>query len=702
MPAIAGSDDAYPAQTLPADGHGSLTYWLSAIKDSEEKRNTYKEKDWDRNVQAYLGKTLSHAPTHDTVTVPKDFANVERKKAELFFQNPDVNLTAKQPGLEEAVQTFQAVLNYHLGPEGVDAGALMIECTFDACMTGLLCSCIGYESFQQGTVPMQVGEEPDPNAEPLQALPGAVLDINAPPPAPPMIPVMQAVPNIVFERYFWERLSPAKMLLPTDFHGFNYDAAPWLGYEFEDDWAIVKKRYGLSDDLKPKMGKGDAANQLKSEREDQRSTTDKVRGWVIWYRTNLYDPQVAHPEAMRYLVLIDGLEEPVKHTDSPYQRTQPDGSIIGMMGFPVHIGAVRYVSDTAYPAAETSIGRPQVLELGKSRTQMLMQRDRNAPMRLVDSARMGGEEGLAKIRRNEWQGVIPVVGLDANNPPIIPVTQAPYPPEDFQFNSIISRDLDEIWAFSANQRGTETQERKTATEIRNIQSNVSSRMDYERRQVIRFFVGGAEKLGALLQLFADNTDFVHIVGPDGVKKLQPWNKELIAGEFVYDARPDSAVRMDAAQEFRDMIELYNLAGRDPHVNRVEILMKLARLKNLDVTRFITPELPPKGPEPVKASLAIKGEQLDPRSPNFPILLELLKQSGFEISPQALQNAQQQAILQDQLMMTAGSGGGVVGQPTGQGKPGQPTHPGPAPQMERLSKHNSDRSNELSGPSSKIK
>ena len=694
MPALANDDN--PLLPLPPDKeHGSLQYWQSQIKDSEEKRLGYKEKDWDRNVQAYLGKTLTTAPLHDTVTVPKDFANVERKKAELFFQNPEVNLTAKQPGLEEAVQTFQAVLNYHLGPDGVDAGAMMTECTFDACMTALMCSVIGYESFQQGTVPVQVGEEPIEQAPPF----GNVLGINAPPPM--MQPIMGQVPNIIFERYFWERLSPAKVLLPKDFHGFCYDKAPWLGYEFEDDWAVIKKKYELSEDSKPSMGKGDVVNRLRSEKEDATATTDRVRGWVIWYRTNLYDEAVAHPEAMRYLVLIDGLEAPVKHTDSPYQRQQPDGSLVGMMGFPVHIGAVRYVSDTAYPAPEATIGRPQVIELGKSRTQMLLQRDRNVPMRMADTARVGGEEGLSKIRRNEFQGVIPVTGLDVNNPPIIAVQQAPFPPEDFQFNGIISRDLDEVWAFGPNQRGLETSEKKTATEIRNIQSNVSSRLDYERRQVIRFYVQGAEKLGALLQLFADDQDYIHIVGPDGVKKLQAWNKATIAGEYVYDARPDSAVRADAGQEFRDMIELYNLAGRDPHVNRVELLMKLARLKNLDVTRFIQPQLPAKGPEPIKASLAIKAEQLDPRSPNFPILIELLMQAGYKISPQAIQQSQQHAVMQDQIMAVVGQGqGGVTGQPTGAGRPGMPTHPGPAPQMDRLSKHNSDRSTELSGPSTK--
>ena len=670
---------------------GSYSYWIDQITQAEDRRKPHKENEWDRNVQAYLGKTLTTIPEYDTVTVPKDFANVERKKAELFFQLPEVNLEPRLPGLEDAVQIFQSVLNHQLSAEATDAGAMMTECTFDACMTGLLVSKIGYESFSRGDVQLQEGQSMAPS------MPDAGLDPNVPMPAPAVM-----APDIIHERYFWERISPAKWLCAPDFERFSYDRAPWMGFEFEEDWPVVQRKYNLPDDARPRMGRGDVPNRLSSERDLQTRSTDRVRGWEVWYRASLYDPTVTHPELLRVLVMIDGLPAPVRHENSPYQRVLPDGRVLGMRGFPVHVGAIRYVSDTAFPAVEATIGRPQVRELGKSRTQMLMQRDRNIPQRLVDTARIGGEAGLDKLRRGVWQGIVPVQGLDANQPPIVPVPQASYPPEDFRFDSIINRDLDEVWAFGPNQRGMETPERKTATEIRNIQSNVSSRMDYERRQVIRYYVQGAEKLGALIQLFADQTDYVSIVGPEGVRRLQAWNKDSIAGEFVYDARPDSAVRMDAQQEFRDLIEMYNLTGRDPHANRAVILMKLARLRDLDVTQFIRPKLPPKGPEPVKASLSIKAEQLDPRSPNFPILMELLQQAGYKISPEAIQRAQQHAQKQDRIMAMIGQGsGGVASGPTGQGAPGVQPHPGTAPEAQRLSRHTSDRSTELSGPSTQM-
>jgi len=682
--------DDTPPVPLPKEGHGSLSYWQDQIQSADEKRLRYKEQEWDKNVQYYLGRTLDALPQQDTVVVPKDFANVERKKAELFFQNPDVTLTPKMPGLEDAVFKFQAVLNQKLGPDGVDAGTMMTETTFDACMTGMLCSKIGYESFSDGTLPVQIGEE---ETQPGQMLPGAVLGLGPMTPSV-MEPQFEQVPNIIYERYFWERVSPAKVLIPSEFSGFNYDKAPWLGFEFEENWEILRRKYELPEDA---PGGGAADNQehmLKSERQDVETRSSKPKrrkGWEIWYRASLYDPAVKHPERLRTFVLLEGWDEPIDHRESPYQKIGPNGKLKGMLGYPIHIGAMRYVSDTAFPTAEPTIGRNQVKELSKSRTQMLLQRDRNVPMRLADVHRLGGQAALDKIQQNVWQAVIPVVGLDANNPPIQEIARANYPPEDFQFNSIISRDLDEVWAFGPNQRGLETAERKTATEIQNIQSNVSTRLDYERRHIIRFYVRGAEKLGALIQLFAGPEDYIEILGQDGSRRLQVWNKEEIQGEFVYDAKPDSAVRVDAAREFRDLLELYNLTAKDPHVNRVEILTKMARLRNLDPSRYLVPKLPERKPPPPGANFAFKGEDLLPTNPHFPIVLEILLQAGYKISPQAIQAAQQHAQAQAMIMNAVAEMGTMP-------EPGENrTHPGAMGQAERISKHQSERTGERSGP-----
>lgn len=690
-------DPAQPQEQfieLPAEGYGSLDYWLDQIQGSQDKRKEYKLV-WDKNIQSYLSKPLQSLPEHDTVTVPKDFSNVERKKADLFFQLPEVHLVPKMPGLEDAVSVFQAVLNHKLGSDGVDAFGMMSEVTFDAlCPSGLLVSKIGYESFQDGMKDVQVGEQV---ISPEQPNVGAILGLGATTPAQ-TAPVMQPAPNIVHERWFWERVSPASVLIPADFSGSNYDHAPWLGFEFEDDWEVLKQRFNLPDDLDMKVTHGDNDDtKIRSEVQSSADhTTKKGRGYELWYRASVYDPTVKHPEKFRYLVVLDGVPIPVRHLDSPYQSEDlATGQLLGLMGNPIHVGALRYVSDTAYPPSEVTIGRQQCQELNKGRTQQMLQRERSTPKMWADIGRMGGADALKKIERNAWQSIIPIPGADVNNLPIGELPRSAYPQENFRFDEVIERDLRDIWAFGPNQLGQQAEGRQTATETKNIQSNVSARMDYERKQLIRYYVRGVEKLGALIQKFADQQDFVEILGPEGDKRLQAWDKSHIAGRFVYDAKPDSAMRVDAAQDFRDMIDMYNMLAKDPHVNRVELLTRLTRMKNIDPARLIIPQLPEKGPEPPSIAFTCKGEDLDPRSPSFPIWIELLAQSGYKISPQAIQLAQIHAQAQAQVMSTVNATSGQEKVPS---KPEE--HGGTAPKADRVASHQSEITGQLSGPSTK--
>lgn len=285
---------------LAEDGYGSIGYWNEQITGAKEKVDTYKD-EWNRNVQSYLTKMLDKVADQDRVVVPLDFANIESKKAGLFFQTPEVQLTAKQPGLEDAIAIFQAVIEHQVSPDGVDALGMMREVLFDAlCPSGLMISKIGYESFEDGMIEVPTGEmQPDPNAAPQ---PGSVLGLQP----VPQVPVTAPAPNVVFERYFWRRISPAKILIPTDFKGGNYDRAPWLGFEFDLDWEVAKNIYDLSDETQAKLHTDDD-RVLKSEKDGGNRASKRVRGWEIWYYTYCYDPTVKHPEAMRLLVILEGI-----------------------------------------------------------------------------------------------------------------------------------------------------------------------------------------------------------------------------------------------------------------------------------------------------------------------------------------------------------------------------------------------------------
>jgi hypothetical protein len=704
-----------PPLPLPSDGRGSREFWKKEIQASNDKIKELKEKDWDPAILSYRGKPLTLLPEVDTVVVPRDFPFVEQKNAQLFFQVPEVHLTAKQDGLADAVSTFQPVLNYYLSEDEVDALCVMNETGFDALVVGLMVSKIGYESFKEGADQhIQDGEMPDPDHEPV-GQPGQVLGLGAPPTAAPMVPNMVPVPNIVYQRYFWERISPAAAVIPSTFHGSNYDKAKFLGYRFEDDWEVIRTTYKLPADMECPRSRGADSDDilLKSENRtgaSTKATPNRVRGTELWYRAAYFDPQVGHPEKFRCLVLIDGLDTPLVHKDSPYQYEGPDGKLMGMMGNPIHIGALRYLSDSAFPPSETQIARATNDELNKSRTQMMLQRDRSIPMRYADLARVGGEAGLEKIRKGIYQGIIPLSNYDPNNPPIGVVQLSAFPRENFSFNDYLDKDLGQIWSMGANQRGQENSDSLTATEVSKIDQWATSRLDKERRQILRYFIRGTRKLSTLIQKFATDQEYIEILGPDQAPRLQPWNKDQIQGKFLFTANPDSAIRVDQAQARTQILKLYEMWAKDPNVNRVELLTEACRQWNLDPKKMIIPQLPEKGPDPASVSIRFAAADLDVQNANFPIYAAVLKEAGYKSLDQPdpltgktpIQMAMERAQYQQQVM-TMGAGGTAPAQPPGApgAGTGGPLHPvphgGTAPKADHINKHQADESGDRPGP-----
>src|SRR5690606_11792082 len=118
------------------------------------------------------------------INTNRDFVLVERKKADLFYQRPDVTLQPTplieqpipqldafgqpvidpqtgQPVTTSAVPALQAheeILNEKLGPDGIDAVQLVHRALFDVlCPSGLGFTVMGYES-----VMLPVPDEVDP------------------------------------------------------------------------------------------------------------------------------------------------------------------------------------------------------------------------------------------------------------------------------------------------------------------------------------------------------------------------------------------------------------------------------------------------------------------------------------------------------------------------------------------------------------
>lgn len=650
--------------------------WWTKLKAAEEYRGTLREKyQWEKNVKRYCGLEAPVAGQDPSQTanvqVNKDFALTEQKIPQLFFQSPDVQLTAKQPGLEQATVIFQAVLNDALGAEGVNAIVAVREVLFDVeCPAGIGAVKIGYEAT--------VGQPPQilvPTGRIDPTTQQAAID-----PATGQ-PEAKPAPNIIAERYFYERIPVGKLLIPVGFHGLDFDKAPWLGFEFGDEDETTETAVSTTDEkllnpLQPKVG----ARKKKYE---------------VWARdTEVLDLETgqrgANPEKFVRLLFEEGKTEPVQAPDCPYQDFDERGRLIGgMRGNPINPLTLRYVSDSSVPPSDCWISRRQVDELSRSRSLMLQHRDRSLPMNGYNATSVMPAD-LEKIVQGKVGQFVGFNGPLKDD--IWPIRQGEHPRDNFTFNEIINDDIVDAWAL----RNSTDFNSKTATESSYQQGAQDVRLDAERAHVLRWHLRNVAKLAALIQKFADQEDYVRLEGQDAQKlgPLVPWDRTKVQGRFAFTAKPDSAIRVDAAKDRKDALDFINYTIKSPYINQAEALTWLAQKFNLDPAKVLTQPPPPKEEKP-SVSWSIKPE--DFTSPAAPIAAWMSKLAGWEIPPAVLEatkeltayvaaRAMAEATAQQQQQAQ-----GEEGQPQGQ----QP-HGGAADKADPINKHQSDQTGGMQG------
>lgn len=603
---------------LPTEGPGSMGGWTSAITAAQANiRKIADTRKWDNNLKAYLGEGDRTKYGKNTTLVRKDFSLTEIKKALLFYQLPEIAATAQKPEFEPAAPLVGAVVNDYLCGYRLNAMAMVDEILMDLlCPAGIGVTKIGYEAF----VDPKVREIPAMN--PASGLP-AVDDLTGK-------PIMQ--PNIVRESYFWQRIPPKMFLYPPTFIGSDFDKAPWLGFKYTLNKTVAQKVLELTAD-EVASGTLDLTKDLLASDvgRDGIDTQNTVALYEIWYRAAEFDPEVGDPEVFRQLVILEGREEaPLIHRDSPYQIIKEGKLSGGMRGNPIHVFTLRYVSDQAIPQSDSSASRDQVDELSHGRTQMIDQRDRSVPLVAYDTSRVP-KESIDKYLRGDTQELLGIPGFDGSNPPFIPIQKGAYPRENFEFNSIIGRDIGETWALGQNQLGLDTDTKRTATELSLMQTGTDTRMDKERATFLRKFAAGCQKVLALIQMFATEEDFARVSDDNGQMVLQAWDAVAVAGDYSITLAPDSSQRIDAAAGKKEAVDIFKMFGNDPLTNQVELRKATWRKLGYDPTKLVL-QPQPKAPDMPQISASFKGEDLNPMMPQYVNVATLLAVLGVKMAP----------------------------------------------------------------------
>lgn len=637
---------------LPPDGVGSASYWTSQVESATSAlMSLASQRNWDDNIRSYLGQGDRKRWGKNTTLVRKDFSLVEGKKALLWFQTPDVSATGAEPQYQTVAPLVASVVNKFLSPAETNAQSMVDEVLMDVlCPSGIGVSKIGFEAFENPLEP----EIPVPNPV-MPSLPAIDIATGQ--------PITQ--PNVVRQLYFWNRTPPKMFLYPPTFIGSDWDTSPWLGYKFRVARPIAIRRYGLTENEAQSTGTPDLNKDLVasdvSRSDAQSMESDTVELVEIWYRACDVNPDIGDPEIIYQLVMLKDRERPLVHRESPYQKIENGKLVQGMRGYPIHPLTLRYVSDQAIPPSDCSVSRDQVDELSRGRTQMIDQRDRSVPLTMYDTSRVPSES-IQKYLKGDTQELIGVPSFDAASPPIVGINKGQFPRENFTFNDIVNRDIAEAWALGSNQLGVDTDTRRTATELSLMQAATDTRMDKERVRVLRWFSKGCEKLLALIQMFADDQEFVQIVGPDGLVAMQQWDKTAIAGTFAITLAPDSSQRVDAVSKKKEAIDIFKMFGNDPLINQVELRKSIFRTLGMDANKLVM-QPQPKPPEKPQVSVSLKGEDLAPIVPQYMNVAALLSVLGIGMAPP---------------------------QPMAMPPEGQATNPGPVPEVSEIGKRSDEQ------------
>jgi hypothetical protein len=663
-----------------------VKFWRHQIAEALRVRRDL-EPWWEANDAAYAPSPSANPKDYGAViNTNRDFTLVERKKADLFYQRPDVTLQPS-PLLEQpitgpdgqplmtppdaqgqsqpvpssvALTAHQEIVNELLGSDGIDATRMAHQTLFDVLdLSGVGFTKMGYESV---TVDV-------PNEQ-------AALD----PMAPPSIPVP------IHEHCFWHHFSPKQALVPAAFRSTEWDRAPWLGYQFELPLTEGNRaKYQLPPDFTG--SKPDAKQHFDRGAELQGDAV--FTGVELWYRSCLYRADRPHPEHLTHLVLVDGLEEPALEEDSPDQTLDERGQLSpdSLIGFPIHPLNMRTRTDSAWPPADATMTRPLVNELNISREQNLQYRDAMT-LRWQYNTDTLPADALSKIVRSPIGGMIGVPGEAFNGEGAIKeLPQGSMPRESFAIADYIDQDISRSWALDASQQGVQGGSSQTATAEQIQQANANARLDFERGIVLQWYCKGVTKFSTLVQRYLPVERAAQIVGPVRAQLWDVWRKQ-VPSSLAFTAMPDSALRVDQAVDRAASKELYSFLANDPYVQkgRQKLLEKLLRKFHIDPEGIVAPPDPPK-PEPPKLAFSFKGEDLV--GPQAVIVLGIAEQLGIKIDPSWVTISQ--AALQQDMLMAAQADASKEN-----GAEGDTKHGGMLAPQESLSKHASDKTGAMQG------
>ena len=594
--------------------------WWKEIDKAKERRAKL-EAEWDTLLDAYK-PVVSSATTPEDVKANVHFRNIHTKIGQLFVRSPKVRCIPKGPAnsqvmtqypdpvnpaappievpmqLDRIVAIRQEVINSFMGRGKINGTRLMDECLFDMLAWAGICAVkVGYKATTK--MVQQPVMVPDPSFVPPQRT-GSILDL-APAPQPPMVqdidpltmePKFEQVPVVIHEEWYAKRFSPKKLLFNSDLTTARHnEEAWWIGHEGFMPIKQAVREFGVNEADLTKSDEDDRVHKHDDMNPSSATGKNLVHYYEIYYKGVRTIDDEFHPEAIYQLILLDGMKEKAAVSRrSPDQTFDEMGKLTpdSLKGFPIKIGCLRDYSDSPYPKSDSAFTNTSAKEINTYRKQGVKLRDAAIGKYFFDQGAFDTTDidTLKNGEVGEYVGVKP--GLLAQGPDKIffPTSQVKASPDDYRMAQILKQDMDETLGISSVQAGTPLETTRSATEVADFGAGAQGRQEKERDRAIQFYLDVVEAVDALVIRYADEGDYVAILGPDGTQQFIQWNKFIIDGPMSFDIEPDSAYYTDAARMRQQDLQFYNLVAQDPLVDRSYVLRRLATRFSFDPNKII--------------------------------------------------------------------------------------------------------------------
>lgn len=631
--------------------------WWQRTERAKARRQQF-EPQWDRALARYARPLVPMPAESDTVSALLDYRHVEQKKATLFHRTPEVNLLPKDPQdtqipYDLLLPLREKVLNAEIGPERAHLKRALHKTLIDTlAASGWLALKLGFESVTLPTETTVLG--------------------------PDGVPQVVTVPVPIWSRRFISALSSKCLLVPEDFCDTEFDRAPWLGHEGTVPLPTARRLgWTLPEGFE---GTTEGRAQYTHDLPAPAAMEPVVAYREIWYQAALFDPEVIHPDLYRCLILADGLDQPVKHVDSPYQSLDPQGALTddSLVGNPIHVDTIRDLIDSAYVPSDLVIGEQLSRELEKFRTGLVRGRRARRPVTVV--AEGLGAPLIEQIARNEGPIPVPdhyVDGAGAQRAVAVAAT-GQESRDNYTAQQIIEHDWELAMGAGSNQQGQFARTQRSATEVRTVQANSTARAQTDEDRVREYVIRAIRKFDTIVQRTMTPGELEKILGTQAAGLYQQW--AALPGRYAYSIQPDAGRYLDADAYRNQKLQQYNLLRKDPLVNAAELVRTLVRALGDDPAKLVpkdSAEAPPDGP---KIAFSANLEQAFNNPALVPLLLGLLQQDGWQIPPEMAQSLQAVASLRQAVQQTM-----------------SPPHPGVADHAEPLNQHQTERTGGMPGP-----